>query len=37
MGRLKKGEKDFVEGELRYMGAGDPEGKPGTKGYNNGK
>lgn len=30
MGRLKKDEKSFIEGELRDMGAGDPNSKPGT-------
>lgn len=30
MGRLKKDEKSFVEDELKHMGAGDPNGKPGT-------
>lgn len=37
MGRLTKQEKSFVEGELKFMGPGDPKGKPGTRGYQDGK
>lgn len=37
MVRLSKQEKDFIDGELKYMGPGDPNGKPGTKGGQNGK
>jgi len=37
MGKLKKDEKNFIEGELRYMGASDPNGKPGTWRSQNGK
>lgn len=34
---LKKQEASFIEGELKSMGAGDPNGKPGTKGFQDGK
>ena len=37
MGRLKKDEKSFIEGELKFMGPGDPESKPGAKGYQDGQ
>lgn len=37
MGRLTKQEKSFIEGELKSMGPGDPNGKPGTRGYQDGK
>ncbi len=37
MGRLKKDEKSFVEGELKFMGPGDPNGKPGTWRFQNGE
>lgn len=37
MGRLKKDEKSFIEGELKFMGPGDPESKPGTRGYRDGQ
>lgn len=37
MGRLSKQEKSFIEGELKFMGPGDPNGKPGTRGYQDGE
>lgn len=35
--KLKKQEELFIRNELPAMGPGDPNGKPGTRGYQNGK
>lgn len=34
---LEKQEESFISQELSAMGPGDPNGRPGTKGYQNGK
>lgn len=34
---IRNGEETFIEGELKYMGAGDPNGKPGTRSYQDGQ